>query len=590
MSKSYYYEVQLANLHRRSEGAVYTEAEAEILFVKVLKEKGLYNPFSEGLSTSNQKLVRELVKTYAINMSNMTDSKIKSIWLKTTDNIKEAASLVRFYDYSINRLKSPILSLKYIGATTKIIKRGDVLGHLGALQLVSMEDTVYLEYGDVKEFKLGYFKSIDVSLPTSTIEGKLQVDLEPTIGLGISNDDIYITYLIGADKKIAPITRHITKYITGGDMGGYVRDFSIDDKSTELHIMDSVIKAGVYSELEGVTSLKIEYLESDGVLADNLEVNINTIRFESTFLDSFEIANMTYRGYDGDTVETIKRNAPLVSTTKGFAVSLSDYKILTSAIPEIYTTSPFKEMGEGASKTFKVQDVSNIFMFHVESTPYTCNSFNTATFEILKREVESTHKEYTLEMIGADQLKITTSAYRFVNQATSMDSNLLLVLADTGIEPQCCTLMIPYVKKSYKEGLTLNKVLTLLEKQEVEKSTLGFKSWGVTTMFYPAKEEVINLVVEVQPSPSVTDTNLLIEEIKKVAETYNFEINGELPVPELLARIANLHLFSEETGSTPAIISLSTPKGVEDNKVWRVGKDSYIKVNLEVKITRWNRY
>ena len=142
--ENYYYEGQTQEVYGNNQG-VYTEEEAEKLFMKVLKEKNLYDRFVEEFKSSDQVLIRELAKTYLINLTNIADFKTSSLWLQTTQSVEDAYSIVRFYDYSIVRRKAPVVKLKYIGKDTLTLGRGDTIGNYKGYEIVNMDAVKYLE-------------------------------------------------------------------------------------------------------------------------------------------------------------------------------------------------------------------------------------------------------------------------------------------------------------------------------------------------------------------------------------------------------------------------------------------------------------
>jgi len=581
---TFYYERLVNSTYGRVGEGVYTEEQAELLFARALENKGLTNTYHEQYKSSDQALMKELAKTFAINLTVMADYKVETLWLQVTRDIKEAYNLVRFYDYSIVRRKAPTVKLRYTGTDTKILNRGDSIGTYKGLDIISLDETRYLEYGDIKEFVLGHYESIEVNVETS---GQMLVTLEPETLASIDNDYIFVS----ADGNNIPITKHITQYVRGNSLGGEgsVRDFSKDGNSTELYIKDEDKNFGAVSELEGVSKVIIRYLETDGLLVfEELEtMDINDVDFKDGYLGVFNISEDIYAGYNGDTLDTLKTYAALVSTTKGEANALRHYNILTAAIPELYDTNPFKESGEGETVKYKMTNSNNPSKFTIEGEEFTLASTSVSDFKIMQESLKDVFGiDYNVSKLGDTEFSIKTTNYKYVNNV-QIGSNLTELSREDGVEPQCCTLMCPYVRNNYALGIDNHRVLNTIEKGKVESQTALFKAWGATVMYYPAKEKVLNIEVSVMPSSNQEDLTDLEDKIRDVFKSYEYKIGSSLSMPEVVVRVSNIRIFHQTLGDVPAVDMCSTKVG-EEQTIYANERDTFFKINPIIKFTEWS--
>jgi hypothetical protein len=569
--ENYYYEGQTQKVYGRNKG-VYSEKEAEDLFVQALKDKGLYDKFLEDFKSSDQVLMRELAKTYLINLTNIADYKIDSLWLQTSDSLEDAFSIVRFYDYSIVRRKAPTVKLKYIGKDTLALGVGGIIGNYKGYDIINMEDTKYLEYGDVKEFHLGKYKEKDVPIPETN---EFKIDLDPETLISVDQELIKL--------KVGEENVTITKFMLSYIKGIAVRDFSKDTFSTELYLQHKDHKYGIHELLETVTSVKVQYLETDGLLILEKPIDINEVEFQGSLKDSFEYIELDYKGYNGDTIETLRTYAPLVSSTKGIANSLQHYKVLTAFITDFYDTNPFKEMGVGVKHKVKVIDPYAPITFTVEDQTFTGIKGLT---EELKQEVTSyTNNSYTISKVSEEFFYIFTNNHKAKNSFVCV-SNLDIVETEPAIEPQCCVLMCPYVRYNLKEGIDELNNLTASEEKKVWEATTIFKGWGVDLRYYPAKPLPIKLKVEVQINDDITLNHETKEAIKGIFDSYSYKIGATIAIPELLVRLSNLKIHNTTHGSKFVINKVNADSKIS-GKVFKAKRDTYYIVEPEIVYTTW---
>ena len=569
--ENYYYEGQTQKIYGRNKG-VYSEREAEELFVQALKDKGLYDIFLEDFKSSDQVLMRELAKTYLISLTSVADYKIESLWLQTTDSLEDAFSVVRFYDYSIVRRKAPKVRLKYIGKDTLTLGVGGVIGSYKGYDLVNMDSVKYLEYGDVKEFLLGKYREVEVNIPETN---EFKVDLKPEKLLAVDQDNIKVK--VGAEEV------EVTKFMLGYIRGSAIRDFSKDTASTELYLQHKDHKYGVWDNLAKATSVKVQLLETDGLMTLDKPIDINEVIFKDTLKKSFEYIELDYKGYNGDTIETLKTYAPLVSSTKGLANSMQHYKTLTAFITDFHDTNPFKEMGTGVKYKVRVIDPLAPIKFLVEGKKYT--STKGLEKEVKESVLTSTNNSYTISKVSEEFFYIFTNNHKAKNTFI-VEGNLEIVNTEPLVEPQCCVLMCPYVRFNLKEGIDKLNNLTASEEESVFKATKIFKGWGVDLRYYPAKPLELKLKVSVQINDNITLDHLTKEAIENIFHSYSYKIGVEVAVPEILVRLSNLKVHNKDQGSRFVINKVSADSTI-NGEVYKAKRDVYYKVIPEIIYTSW---
>lgn len=512
---------------------VYTEKQAEDLFRKILDEKGLTDEFQQRFSTSDQSLVLELAKAFSVTMTHTIDSKRDSLWLETTDDLQQAYNIVRFYDYSIVRKKAPTINLRYKGSDTLILHRGDVIGKYNNLDVVCMQDLMYLEYGDTKNFVLGKWKTATIDLKEDT-SGDLGLIVNPTTLSSVDNNHIFIQKL-GEDDYL-PATKHIEAFITNKAY----RDFSFDINSTELYLANRDRKLGLYEDFEDSRTVKISYIETDGVIDSDTAKNIssNDIQFIETFNGNVDAVKIDYYGYNGDTVKTLQRHAVLTSTTGGKAQSLRDYKGLMNAIPEIYSCNPFKDKGVGVRKKYTIIDETKIAKCTIDVTDFEIKSGEKNLRRFAER-VMLKIPPYRVEVLNDNEFTIQTEHNRMAYVVNTLE-NLTEVVDKKAVDPICCTLMVPYIKQSFIDGIDSSVTFTEGEQSEVSKSVESFKGWRTEPRFYPATRYDINLELEITLNKEVSDKTSFEQKVGKVLEHYNYKINSKVKIQEIVTKISQI--------------------------------------------------
>ena len=573
---TYLYEMDTLEVYKGDRKGVYTEKQAESLFLKSLKRNGLYNEFIENFDTSDQKLMRELAKTYLINLSNIADLKINSLWLQTTSDLIQASNLVKFYDYSIVRHKAPKVELRYIGSDTIMLNRGEVIGKFGDYDIINHQDKMYLEYGDIKEFSLGKYVVMDnISLIK---DGIFKLNLFPKHLKSIDNDLMFIK--LDNTESYETLTKHISRYIDGVA----IRDFSIDNTSTTLYISDSEKRFGIADKLEDHTSIKISYLETDGVLPDVVGVTINDVKIEDRFKDKFDYIRYGYIGYDGDTIDTLRNYAPLVSTTKGFANSFKDYKVLMEAIPEIYDCNLYKEDGKGEKEVFRVTALP--IRFRVEQTEFSLDELTDAKIKELNLQMLNKFGEwYNLVKIDDNTISIETVAYKYRNNVDII-SGMVLKRVDKGIKPDCCTIIVPYIREALQKGKDDLISFTPVEKESVDKQVNHFKSWNTTVILYPATKRVLKFTVNIDTSKKVDSMEDVKKKVLDIIDSYSYKVGAILPIPELMVRLSNIVLRDGDFEEYLAVVKASIDKEIVD-MVYKTKKDEYFVIEPKIVLKKW---
>lgn len=508
---------------------VYTEQQAEDLFLKVLSEKGLQDTFELSLSTSDQSLMLEAVKAFSVLMTHTIDYKRDSVWLQTANDLTQAYHAVRFYDYSIIRKKAPIVKVRYRGEKTIILHKGDTIGSVGNLDLICLDDLMYLEFGDEKNFYLGKWQSKEIELKEDDL-GDYILEVTPKILSSVDNDYIYVQSY--GTETFLDRTRHIQDFISNKAY----RDFSLDINSTELYIANESKKYGLYEAIKDKKTVKVSYLETEGIYGSKL--SFDGVQWNEDFTGNVDSTVILYKGYNGDTLQTLQRHAPLVSATKGKAHSMRDYQISFNAIPEIRSCNPFKDRGIGLVNKYTIQDENATTKITVDVTEFEIKN----TLEGLKRFAERVMLKipaYRVVVQDATNFTIQTKHSK-MSMAVKNLENLQETKVSDPVEPECCTLLVPYIKEAFANKTDPDNIFTEGEELKVDAQTDSFKGWNAEPRYYPATDFGIHLKLEVRLHRDITDTTKFEQAVKELISRYSYKLESVVPIREIVTKIGQI--------------------------------------------------
>lgn len=509
---------------------VYTEEQAENLFYKVLSEKGLMDTFDLSLSTSDQSLMLEAVKAFSVLLTHTIDDKRDSIWLQTANDLTQAYQAVRFFDYSIIRKKAPMIKIRYRGADTKILHRGDVIGSYKGYDLICMQDLMYLEYGVERTFVLGKWTERDITLVKDSL-GDYLLEVTPTVLSSVDNEYLFVKHY--ATDTVLSSTKHIQDFVKGFAY----RDFSIDTSSTELYISNEDKKYGLYDITKQGLDLKVSYVETDGLIGVT-SINVGELELTEEYNGKLDSAKVIYYGYNGDTLETLQRHAPLVSATGGKAHSIRDYQILFNAIPEIKSCNPFKDRGIGAKTKYTITDTNLETKITIDVTEFTITN-TLSGLQRFSERVMLNIPAYRVEVLSATEF--TIQAENAVMTVAVKDlANLTFEELSPAVAPLCCTLLVPYLKKSYIDGTDIDNIFIEGEEIKVSEATDRFKGWNAEPRFYPATRFDINLELSVILNPEINDKAEFETKVQELVSSYSYKIRAVVPIQEIVTKIGQL--------------------------------------------------
>lgn len=549
---------------------VYTESQAEALFQKILAEKGLADTFELSLTTSDQSLMLEAVKAFSVLLTHTIDDKRDSIWLQTANDLTQAYLAVRFFDYSIIRKKAPIVKVRYRGVDTVMLHKGDKIGSIGDLDLICMQDLMYLEYGVERNFVLGKWSEVDVEIVKDSL-GDYLLEVTPLVLDAVDNDYLFVKSY-DQDKVLAG-TKHIQDFI----QGRAYRDFSIDSTSTELYISNEDKKYGLYDATLAGTSLKVSYLETNGLLGVS-NLSVSDVALDVNYQGKIDSVKLTYYGYDGDTLETLQRHAPLVSATGGKAHSMRDYQILFNSIPEIESCNPFKDRGIGAKSKYTILDVNEVTQITVDVTTFTIVNTLSGIQKFSERLMLNL-PSYRVEVLSATEFTIQPENAKMAVAIKDL-VNLEMVELEDAVQPMCCTLLVPYVKKSFIDGTDLSNQFTEGEELKVSEQTDLFKGWNAEPRFYPATKNEITIQIEAILNPELSSKTIFEDAVKELAYKYSYQIQSVIPIQEIVTKIGQLKVGIDYDLTIDMLKSCTLINTL--NKYYFMKADEYPVINIVI--------
>ena len=556
---------------------IWTESQADTLFTDILKKKGAYDEFALSFDTSDQSLMKELTKSFSVVLTHLLENKRDSMWLHLVQTIEQAYDIVRFYDYSIARYKSPTLQVRYKGSETIVLHRGDIVGTYKDYDIICTEKIMYLEYNDLKTFSIGKMFTLEKEVLADSV-GDTILNLVPSTLTSIDNKNLWVR---GAGGEDVPITKFMTKYIEETA----VRDLSLDNKSTSLYLRNDDKGFGVPDVFDSVTNkCHVTYMETDGILSSLVPFDIEEkdIDWSDSFSGKVTYTSLSYLGFNGDTLSSLKAHAPLVSTTGGFAHSLLDYQYLSKNIPELYDTEAYKDLGLSPKKHYSIPDLGVETSITIENVLFTIQPDGLIVF---KETVEKTFPAYRVTLESLSTFALHTDSY-LVYVKDSALQGIDYVSESDGVKKPCCTVMVPYIKQNYYLGLDTNTQLTVDEKVSVTLETETFKGFSSEVLYYPATETPLVLDFIISVDDRVLDYPLLENSIQEVISEYNYKIGSEIIVPEVVARVSQVMYEGVNKNNFNAISTCKVQDLIKD-KVYTPAKDEYYFLSATVTYTNF---
>lgn len=558
---------------------IWTEQQAEDLFNSVLANKGLKDKFSSLFSTSDQSLMKELTKAFSVVLTHILEDKRDSMWLSMVKDVQQAYDIVRFYDYSIYRHKAPRITIRYMGNTTKVLRLGDVIGTYKGYDIVCTDSILYMEYNDLKTFSLGKFVEAYADVNVDEI-GDSRVLLTPTYLSSIDQDNVHVFAVNGLE---VPITKNIVRYV--GET--HVRDFSLDNNSTEIFLRNDIKQFGVPNVFDSVTKkCTLKYLETDGVLSTDatFTLSVTDLTLNEEYTGIVPTAYVDYLGYNGDTLLSLQRHAPLVSTTGGYAHSLEDYKILTSSLPEFYTTNAYKDRGGGEKRKYTITNSLNVCSITIDSTVYPFNS-GLDNLYALQVALANDTEGYYLDVIDGNSFFLKTVQFGLAYTVTGL-VNITETFIAPSIAPTCCSVMIPFIRQQYYDGVSSVKQLSRTEKILVTTQSDKFKSWGAECVYYPATEKTIDLTLTVVRDSRVQNYNQLDTQIKELVKTYSYNVGEKINIQEIVARVSQIEYTDNDYNTFSGVNTCQANTAIRD-RIYIPQNDEYYVINLVINYKEW---
>lgn len=523
-----------------------------------LRSLSNYEEIKDLVPASNISLIKNLMAGYAsyVSYKNLVDR--EETYLSTARLPSSVYQIATTFGYSINRSGCPRIKIRYMGLETRTLVSGTVLGSYKELDVVYFGDNKVIEKLDTIEVSIGKYQ--ELTTISEFVDDAFILELNPLELTAVSRDNLRLLVNDVPHK----ISKDIEDYIIYRD----IVDYSVSPYACKLFISDYSNSYGI--PLESGETIRVQWLETDG---RDLDLNISQVEIDSDYL----VSELSTQGTAGDSLDKIKRLAPLFFSTMRRMVTARDHKFVSEAHPLIYSASAFKDPGTPLRLMVDpTADPVGEFTFQLMGVSHTIPAEPLRNKPSLVLQIYSeivTKNPYVFVESNESTLIITGKSSSGSNQGyvfNPVDYNTTVLKEH--IKPGCCTVIVNYVHSK----TTDNPVsLTKFEAGQMMTHYERYKMVGVSIIMTPAKVNHQSFYIKL----SLTDPKYL-EQIKErildILSKYEFTLNTNFDYGTVLVKISKLTLNSNSDGSVTPVISV-----VPNQTIFNIqgSDDSYLKFN-----------
>lgn len=515
---------------------------------------GNYEQIKDQLPASNLTLVEDLMAGFGSYMVQKQNAKRAETYLSEAGLPSSVYEISSTFGYSINRYLAPSIKIKYNDVPTITLKSGDVLGTYKDYDIVYFGANKVIEKLDTIDVFIGTY--VDSEQLVAYTDGSFTLDVIPTELASVDRERVRC-FLNDVEQEIS---ENIEDYVVYNQ----VADFSLSPFATRLFVSDRDNEYGVVAG-EGAP-FRVEYIETDGKV-DN--INLNDVTLNEEYLT----VEVNSTGSDGDSLEKIKRLAPLLYSTLRRMVTEKDHSYLAEAYPLISSAAAERDLGTPQSDSFElVGDFENdTFDIILQGATYsytgdTGDTKSTAT-QALYDVIVAADNPLVRVSIDTDNDLIIVESDDSRNTDYEVDgNNVTISVINENVTPSCCTVYIYYVL-----GTTTSSpnTLTSFEKVAFSNYLNQYKMVGLRLVLSPADVANYDLDINIQ----LTDSDYYDEVVDKI----NTEIlvktelllNTGFDYGKFLTAVSNIVLLDDDGAEfkpVTAVVPNQTVYNIEPSK------------------------
>ena len=450
-----------------------------------LKSLANYEEIKDNMPDSTINIIKELIAGYAVYNAHKNQMFREETYLSSAKLESSVHNIAKVFGYYISRKTCPSLKIRYFGVPSISIKAGDILGEYGNYDVVYFGEDRTIEKLDDIDVYIGHYNTKDYLVELNDA-GEFILELTATL-LSAVDDKSLMMYKNGV--KI-DITKQMEDYVVFNK----VVDYSIDPYSTKLFITDQNNRYGI-DVLSNSDVITVKNMETDGML----NVIVKDVKLRSDFI--YKLVN--HYGTDGESVDKIRRLAPLFYSTIRRAVTEMDLTYVSEAHYLIRSAQVERDLGRPRLDRIEILNpVSQAFVVNIGFMSYTVITDDTATKESALKMIQdkiSFNTDITTKLmiditgVNEPHLLITSVDSRD-KLVFSYSENIQAYVIDTNEVPSCCTAMIYYVMYS-----TTNEPISMTEQERLDFQAYlkDVKLVGLRIILVPARVEHYDFKVKV---------------------------------------------------------------------------------------------
>lgn len=478
------------------------------------------------IPASNLTFIVDLIAGYAAYDNFKRVAEARQTVMSEVTRASSAYKIARCFGYNIGRYTCPTFSVKYNDIPTITLTNGQILGTIGKYDIMYWGSDRVIEKGDVFDLVIGHYTNVKYSV--SATENLVEYSLTPDVLSGIDNEKVRVI----VDNKVVEVTKDVEAYVVHNK----VIDWSDTISDTTISVADRDMKYGV----DVGSSVRFQWIESDGYL----EFDQNDLELDERFL----YLSTTHVGSNGDSIEKIKRLAPLYYSTQRRMVSRFDHRVIIESSPLIESCYPDVDPGDPEVLKYTInggdpEGVTYMIRLMAYDHTYVGKAGDSLT-DIVNGLLKSITLQGDISVVATGTDFITVSIDdTMVSPVYGSSENITIEVIDQWIRPRCCTMNAYYVKyntvNATPQLLTASELLTMADFLEV------YKMVGYRIVFTPAiavsKSLKLNLRVTDQ-----TYWNDVITKINEIVASYNLVVNKSFEYGVLLADIGAIEIITPE--------------------------------------------
>lgn len=497
-----------------------------------------YNDIKDNLNTSTMSVIYQLLAGFSSwNFYNYQMNRAET-YLSTATQDKSVYTIARQFGYNLDRGMSPVLVCTYDNVETITLKSGDVIGSYGDLDVVYFGVQRFVEKGDVVEFFVGKYSYVDKTVQNSASELLRDRLTAETLNY-IDNLRVYLTI----DRDVYIPTKQVENFVVKGE----AIDFSVSPRETDIYLMDTQYKYGLYNLQDG-TPYKIEYLETDGYSPN---ISVDSVEMISGWI----CLSISSQGTNPEPVEKLRAVAPFYYSTMRRAVTKNDYDYLSKSNSLVLDTYAEREKGTPGVYTIQFKSLpvnpGDIFTISIRTGvtySYTANQGDTLQ-DVMNALISSVNLgEWAIATEeSADTIRLENRDARLdfnPTAGTNKFESPVQVVAQ--VSPPCCTVVIYYIKFNQTRDLPI-QVMTESERDIYANYVQTFKGVGTSIILVPAGRESRDISLKI----GLTDKTLILDDgtsimdyfrnkVRDVLDEYELKLNTYFSYAEFLAKITKI--------------------------------------------------